>query len=496
MSSLLLGIDVGTEGVKLVALDQKGMVVGSTRVSYSFEVPQPGWTEQDPEVWWTAVKQAFKQLEDKGIPLKHTCSIGVTGQMHSAVLLDQSRQVVRKAILWNDQRTNQECEEIKEIIGKDSLMEITCNTALPGFTAPKLLWIRKHEPEIYDQISHVLMPKDYIRFRLTGEIAADVTDASGTGVFDVEARRWAKTIIDQLGFPMSWFPLVYESSQVVAKIHKEAARGCGLPEGIPVVAGAGDNAAAAIGNAVYRSGEGMISVGTSGVVFAPIDRLPSKEVRILGNPTVHLFCHALPNTWYAMGVTLAAGGSLRWFRDALAPGSNYNELVDPTKEIQPGSEGLVFLPYLTGERTPHDDAQARGVFFGMNLRHRRDHFVRAILEGVSYSMLDCLRLLESSGKEVSSFVLTGGIVNSKVWSQILADVLGKKLQIPVAFEGPAIGAAVLAGIGIGVWETPYDAIHGQVSQSQWVTPNEKNHEIYEAYFQKYQELYQALKPIF
>jgi xylulokinase len=494
MEALFIGIDIGTEGVKLVALDPTGFVVGSSQVSYSFEVPRPGWTEQDPETWWKAVKQAFYQLEEKEIPLQYTRGIGVTGQMHSSVLLNQQGQVVRKAILWNDQRTYQECEEIKRIIGLEQLMEITCNTALPGFTAPKLLWIRKHEPEIYAQIAHVLMPKDYIRYRLTGEIAADVTDASGTGLFDVEARNWATPIIEKLGLPLHWFPPVYESAQVIAKTHKEATKDCHLPKDISVVAGAGDNAAAAIGNAVYRPGNGMISVGTSGVVFIPLDHLPSKERRKKGNPTVHLFCHAIPNTWHAMGVTLAAGGSLRWFRDAFVPGGNYDELVEPTREIPPGSDGLLYLPYLTGERTPHDDAQARGIFFGMNLRHRREHFLRAVLEGVSYSMLDSLQLLKTYSQDVSKFTLTGGIVKSEIWSQIMADVLQKQLQIPGAFEGPGIGAAVLAGMGIGVWETPTQAIQEQIGQSQIFTPNSTT--VYIKGFKTYKALYQNVKSLF
>ncbi|WP_035102365.1 xylulokinase [Aneurinibacillus terranovensis] len=494
--ALLIGIDVGTEGVKTVALDQKGELIGSAQVSYTFEVPQPGWTEQDPEVWWEAVKKSFGLLAEKGIDLQRVISIGVTGQMHSAVLLSESGEVVRKAILWNDQRTNEECEEIKERIGMDDLMSITCNTVMPGFTAPKLLWIRKHEPEIYARIAHVLMPKDYIRYRLTDVLAADVTDASGTALFDVEERCWANPIIGRLGLPPAWFPPVYESSQIVSAISKEAAEESGIPEGVPVVAGAGDNAAAAVGNGIYRAGQGMISVGTSGVAFVPLKKLPSVQDRKQGNPTVHLFCHAIPNTWHAMGVTLAAGGSLRWFREAFAPGADYSALVQPVETVEPGSDGLLFLPYLTGERTPHDDANARGVFFGINLRHRREHFTRAILEGVSYSVLDCLQLLETKTKEVPSFVLTGGIVNSGIWSQILSDVSGKELQIAAMFEGPAIGAAVLAGIGIGTWKTPQDAVRGQSAQSRRIAPDEKKQAMYQTYFQKYQSLYRTAKELF
>ncbi|WP_018394415.1 xylulokinase [Bacillus sp. 37MA] len=486
---MFLGIDIGSGGTKVILLNKEGQPVGSSEVSYSFDVPKEGWTEHDPNEWWTATLKALTKLFEYNDPAKVE-AIGVTGQMHSSVLLDSQGAIIRKAILWNDQRTEVECKEVLKRIGEDKYRSLTMNTLFPGFTLPKIMWLKKNEPEHYERISTIFMPKDFINYKLTGIMATDVTDASGTGIFDVYNRKWNSSIIEELELNPEWFPPLYESIEVIGEVKSAIAKATGLKEGIPVIAGAADNAAAAIGNGVFKEDKGLISVGTSGVVLVPIKNRPDKEFLTKINSSLHIFCHALPNTWYAMGVTLTAGESLKWFRDAFEIEDDFQSLIMKAKAVDPGSRGLIFTPYLSGERTPHNDSNARGVFYGMNLTHRKGDFIRSVMEGVSFSLKDCHELIKNIAT-VDSFVITGGAVKSDLWSQILADVLGVSLKKSAQFEGPAIGAAILAGIGVDHWKTP-DEANGKVVNEDLINPNEEHYYLYKESFAKYQDLYKKL----
>ncbi|MFC0273332.1 xylulokinase [Metabacillus herbersteinensis] len=485
---MFLGIDIGSGGTKVILLNKEGKMIGSAEVSYSFDVPKEGWTEHDPEEWWIATTKALKTLFINN-DSSNIEAIGVTGQMHSSVLLDLNGQIIRKAILWNDQRTELECKEVLNQIGEERFRSFTMNTLFPGFTIPKIIWLKKNEPENYKKITTIFMPKDFINYKLTGVIATDVTDASGTGIFDVYNRKWNKNLIDGLGLEPEWFPPVYESIEVIGKLESSVADTLGLKEGIPVVAGAADNAAAAIGNGVFNENKGLISVGTSGVVLVPINNRPAKELLTKTNSSLHIFCHALPNTWYAMGVTLTAGESLKWFREAFELEESYENLILNAKDVEVGSNGLIFTPYLSGERTPHNDSTARGSFNGMNLTHRKGHFVRAILEGVSYSLKDCHDLIKNIAHP-ESFVITGGAIKSEYWSHILSDVLGVMLKKSTQFEGPAIGAAILAGMGIRHWKAPDEVTNGV--EEVIINPNTEHYFLYKNIFKKYQDLYERL----
>ncbi|WP_028392035.1 xylulokinase [Bacillus cihuensis] len=485
---MFLGIDIGSGGTKVILLNKEGKMIESCEVSYSFDVPKEGWTEHDPEEWWLAVKKALKTLFIHNDP-SFVEAIGVTGQMHSSVLLDANGEVIRKAILWNDQRTEKECKEVLETIGEERFRSLTMNTLFPGFTLPKIIWLKRNEPEAYKRIATIMMPKDFINYKLTGVMATEVTDASGTGIFDVYNRKWNKDLIHELGFNPEWFPPVFESIDVIGEIGNTAASAIGLKEGIPVVAGAADNAAAAIGNGVFNENKGLISVGTSGVVLVPINNRPDKELLTKTNSSLHIFCHALPNTWYAMGVTLTAGESLKWFRKAFELEEDYEELILKAKDVKAGANGLIFTPYLSGERTPHNDSTARGGFYGLNLTHRKGDFVRAVLEGVSYSLKDCHELIKNIASP-ESFVITGGAIKSEIWSQILSDVIGVKLKKSARFEGPAIGAAILAGMGIGFFRAPDEVTNG--ADDVIITPRTDHYLLYKEGFHKYQNLYKQL----
>lgn len=362
---MFLGIDVGSGGTKAILLDKEGKPVQSAEISYSFDVPQEGWTEHDPEQWWEACISAIKKLFEIHDP-STVEAIGISGQMHSSVFLNEKGGVIRKAILWNDQRTEQECKDVLTQIGEEKFRSLTMNTLFPGFTLPKIIWLKNNEPEHYNRIATVFMPKDYINYKLTGKRATEVTDASGTGVFDVYHRQWNQIIMDKLGLNPEWFPPVFESTDIIGSLQSSVAKATGLKEGTPVVAGAADNAAAAVGNGVFDEGNGLISVGTSGVVLMPIKNKPEKEFLLKTNPSLHIFCHALPNTWYAMGVTLTAGESLKWFRQAFEVKEDFGQMLEQVENVEAGSNGLIFTPYLSGERTPHNDSNARGIFYGMN----------------------------------------------------------------------------------------------------------------------------------
>lgn len=453
-----LGIDVGTEGTKVLAIDRDGNIAYRAYSSYTFDVPQAGWTEQDPAVWWDALVTCLRDLWLQGLQASDVKGIGIAGQMHSSVLLDADGQVVRKSILWNDTRTKRICDEVLHSIGASTYQSETCNSLLPGFTLGKILWVRENEPETYERIGSVLMPKDYINYRLTGRLSADVSDASGTGVFDVRCRQWHDDLIGRLGLVRSWFPPVHESGDVIGAVSEAVASATGLQSGTPVVAGAADNAAAALGMGIVTTNRGLVSVGTSGVALACFTTPPDEAAAARQNPTLHVFCHAVPNLWYGMGVTLSAGASLRWFRDGLGAGSNYDELMAEAALVEAGSQGMTFFPFLTGERTPYNSDKLRGGFLGLSLQHKRGHFARSVIEGVAYSLRDCVELISGVAPDVKEMLLTGGVTNSPLWSQVLSDVLGTPLVLETYSEGAGYGAGLLAGAASGFWSDVTDVV--------------------------------------
>lgn len=492
----LVGIDIGTQGTKAIAVNRNGVIQGTGYSSYGFDVPQPGWAEQHPDLWWNAVIDSMSQLWNRGIQPQDILAVGIAGQMHSSVLLNNEKEVIGPAILWNDVRTTEECRDIEQVVGAERIHAVTRNSVLPGFTSPKLLWIRKHQPERYKLVRHVLLPKDYIVFRLSGELSGDVSDASGTSLFEVGKRKWSKEVIQELGIPYDWMAEVHESSTVVGKVTNSAAKSTGLLAGTPIVAGAGDNAAAALGNGIFKEGTGLVSVGTSGTVFVPLQRVPNIPEGAEGLKTLHLFCHCLPNTWHAMGVTLSAGMSLRWLRDTFRL-DTYEKMLSGAAGVPPGAEGLVFLPYLNGERTPHNDSNARGVFYGIHLGHSVDHFVRAVLEGVAFSLRDCMELIQQLNRnsEIKELFLTGGAVKSPVWGRILSDVLKYRLIGYEDREGPAFGAALLAGLGTELWKDP-DQLPGQVGEPGITDVDAETAKHYERFYKIYRDLYPSLQSVY
>jgi xylulokinase len=461
VTEALVGLDVGTTGVKALALSPDGDVLGRAEASYPLATPRPGWAEQDPEDWWRAAQEALAELGGK------PAVIGLSGQMHGLVALDAADRVLRPAILWNDQRTGAECAEIEERIGLERLIELTGNRALPGFTAPKLLWMRRHEPDLYARIAHVLLPKDYVRLRLTGERLIDAADASGTLLFDVAGRRWSEEVIDALELDRTWLPEARESTEA---------------------GGAGDQAAAALGVGVDRPGPVSVVLGTSGVVFAALEAYrPEPQAR------VHVFCHAVPGLWHAMGVMLSAAGSLAWLRGLL--GAGYGALDAEAAKWPPGTEGLVFAPYLAGERTPHADPDARGAFVGLSLRHDRGALARAVLEGVAYGLRDSLELLRALGVRPELGRVSGGGARSDLWLRIVASVLRLSLERTAVEEGSAFGAALLGGVAMGVWSDAAAAVAACVRPAERIDPEPGWIEPYEAGYARFRALYPALKPL-
>jgi xylulokinase len=454
----LVGLDVGTTAVKGVAIDEEGQVLATANADYPLSRPQPGWSEQQPEDWWRAAEDVLAQLP--------TGPIGLSGQMHGLVVLDGERRVLRPAILWNDQRTAAECAEIEERVGFDRLVQLTGNRALTGFTAPKLLWLRRHEPELYGRIRHVLLPKDYVRLRLTGELAVDVADASGTLLFDVRRRTWSEEVCQALEIPLEWLPHASESTEI---------------------AGAGDQAAAALGVGIARSGPVSVVLGTSGVVFSA---LPQYEHDPQGR--VHAFCHAVPDTWHAMGVMLSAAGAAAWLRGILV--ADLADLADLETEAgrwAPGSEGLLFAPYLAGERTPHPDPDARAAFVGLSVRHDRGALWRAMLEGVAYGLRDSLELLRELGARPEHGRVSGGGARSELWLRILASVLDLPLETTESEEGSAFGAALLAGVRAAVFADADDAVARCVRVRRRIDPEWD----YGDGYRRFRQLYPTLRPL-
>lgn len=482
----LIGIDVGTSGTKSILIDADGRLITSATAEYPMQQPQNGWAEQDPQDWWEAVCVTLRTITAK-VPKDAIAGIGLSGQMHSLVMLDGDNKVIRPAILWCDQRTSAECDKIEQIVGREKLIAITANPALPGFTASKLMWVKDHEPENYGKCAHILLAKDYIRFRLTGEYATEMSDASGMQLLDVPKRCWSSEICGALDVDMAWLPKVYESPEITGYITSKVAQLTGLPAGIPVAGGGGDNAAAAIGTGVYASGKAFTSIGTSGVVFAPTN----KPV-IDPQGRIHTFCAAVPGTWHVMGVTQAAGLSLNWFRNNLVADMTYPQLDAACDSIPIGSEKLIYLPYLMGERTPILDSGARGVFFGLSALHTRTHMARSIMEGVTYSLYSCLELLQGLDISLRDMVLCGGGSKSDFWKQMIADVYGMEI-FTAGGEGAALGAAILGGCAAGVYGSVAEGCERTVTTNGCVQPGGHRHEAYMTYYRIYESLYPALK---
>jgi xylulokinase len=493
MSRYFLGIDVSTTGAKALLIDERGAVAASATTALTLQTPRPLWSEQDPREWWKGTAASIrKALADAGARGEDVAAVGLTGQMHGLVLLDAKREVLRPAILWNDQRTGGECAEIEKRVGRKELIREVGNVALTGFTAPKILWVRNHEPEVYAKAKLVLLPKDYVRLRLTSEAAMDKADGSGTILFELAARTWSKLVLQKLDIPAEWLPPTFEGPETTGTVTREAAAETGLRAGTPVMAGGGDQAAGAVGAGAVRPGVVSLTLGTSGVVFATTDApLVEPEGRL------HAFCHAVPGRWHFMGVTLSAAGSLQWYHDTLTPQESFGDVVAEAEQAPAGSEGLLFLPYLSGERTPYPDPLARGSFVGLTLRHSRAHLTRAVLEGVAFSMKDCFSLLQGAGLgAVTEVRIAGGGAKSPLWRKIVASTLGLPMVTVNSTEGAAYGAALLSGVGAGAWPTVEAACDATIAVTGRDEPVADWVGACDALYPRYRELYAALKPTY
>lgn len=495
----VIGVDCGTSGTKTVLFDETGKVVASHTIEYPMYQPKNGYAEQDPADWANAMLDTVKAVMAKsGVSANDVVGVGISGQMHGLVMLDGDGNVLRKSIIWCDQRTEAEVEQMNRLIGREKLIEITANPALTGWTAAKILWVKNNEPEIYEKCRHILLPKDYLRYILTGEFATEVSDASGMQLLDVPNRCWSKEICDALGIDISMLAKVYESCEVTGELTAKAAALTGLKAGTIVVGGAGDNAAAAIGTGVAEDGKAFTTIGTSGVVFAH-----TSDIAIDPKGRVHTCCAAVPNTWHVMGVTQGAGLSLKWFRDnfceaeketAKYMGVDEYYLMDKEAMTVPvGAERLLYLPYLMGERTPHLDPNARGMFFGLSAMHTKKHMLRAVLEGVSYSLRDCVEVFREMNINVSDMMACGGGGSSPLWRSMLADLYNCPVKTVASKEGPALGVALLALTGAGVYSSVPEACSAVVSVDKTQQPDEANVPIYESYYQLYREIYPAIK---
>lgn len=487
-----LGIDVGTGGTRAILIDGAGQIVASETIEHiPFASPQTGWAEQDPDDWWRASVAAIRAvLSHDNIPHDSIAAIGLSGQMHGAVLLDADDKLLRPSIIWCDQRSEAQCQQLTEQIGASRLIELTCNPALTGFTLPKILWVKDNEPEHWRRMRSVLLPKDYIRLRLTGDKAIDVADASGTLLLDVSARQWSREMLDAAGINDSVLPRLFESPEITGTVSQAAAELTGLRAGTPVVAGAGDQAAGAVGMGIVKPGSVSATIGTSGVVFAATNN-PALDPK----GRVHTFCHAIPNRWHVMGVTQGAGLSLRWFRDQFGLAS-YDQLTAEAADVPAGANNLLWAPYLMGERTPHLDPNARAALVGLTASHTRAHVVRAILEGVAFSLRDSLEIFRDMNVPVESIRLGGGGARSKLWRQIQADVYAHAVDIVQAEEGAAYGAALLAGVGGGLWQSVDHACADVVRVVDRIEPDATAVKVLEPLYRSYRELYPALHKVF
>lgn len=491
--SSVLGIDVGTGGSRAVLVAEDGSVVASATCEHiPFASLQTAWAEQDPSDWWRASQEAVREvLKSSGVDPTKITGVGLTGQMHGAVLLDEHGEVLRPSIIWCDQRTDEQCQWITEKVGADRLLKLTCNPALTNFTLTKLLWVRQYEPEIWKKVRHVLLPKDYVRFRLSGEYAIDVADASGTLMLDVTNRRWSDELLGLVDVDRALLPAVFESPEVCARVSQEASSVTGIPAGTPIVAGAGDQAAGAIGMGITRPGAVSVTIGTSGVVFAATER-PSLDP----GGRLHTFCHAIPGRWHVMGVTQAAGLSLRWIRDQFGQGSDYSQLSKEAAAVEPGCDGVLWAPYLMGERTPHLDSSVRASLTGLAASHTRGHVVRAVMEGVAFSQRDSFTIFGELGVPVNRIRLSGGGARSVLWKQIQADVYGHAVETIAADEGGAYGAALLAGVGTGIWPSVDQACDRNVRTAETISPNADANAIMNRQYERYRRIYPALKAIY
>lgn len=489
---VVLGIDVSTTAAKALLVDAHGNLLASASHPLMVSTPHPLWSEQNPHDWWDATCASIRQVfQETGVGSEDVAAIGLTGQMHGLVLLDETGAVLRPAILWNDQRTGPQCDEIRRRLGS-RLIDITGNDALPGFTAPKILWVAQHEPELYARAAHILLPKDYVRYRLTGALAMDKADGSGTLLFDVHARDWSAEVLEALDIPSAWLPPTFEGPAVAGSVSREGAAATGLHEGIPVVAGGGDQAAGAVGMGAVSPGAMSITVGTSGVIFAA-----TAEPVIEPSGLLHSFCHAVPGLWHMMGVMLSAAGSLKWYRDTLAPGVSFSALTEEAARVSPGSDGLLFLPYLTGERTPYPDPLARGAWVGLTVQHSRAHLTRALLEGVAFGLRDIFELLAAAGVPLPIEArIAGGGAKSDLWRQIIADVLALPLVTVNSTEGAAFGAALLAGVGAGFWPSVEVACQETIRPVTRTEPDPARVSTYAACYGVYKGLYPALRMMF
>lgn len=500
--AFLLGIDIGTSGTKTVLFDEKGSTIASALEEYPLYQPNIGWAEQDPEDWWQATVEGIRKVLSKsGIKADDISGIGLSGQMHGLVLLDAEDKVLRRSIIWCDQRTTAECEQITSIIGAERLVEITANPALVGFTASKIMWVKNNEPAVFEKAKKILLPKDYVRLRLTGEFATEVSDASGMQLLDVPKRRWSDEMLSKLGIDRSQVAALYESQEVSGKVSGSAAALTGLREGTPVVGGGGDQAAGAVGNGIVRPGVISSTIGTSGVVFAYLDK-----ISIDPKGRTQTFCHAVPNKWHVMGVTQAAGFSLKWFRDILCKDEiSVAELMDKdpyvlmdqeAEKVRPGSNGLIYLPYLIGERAPHLDSDARGVFFGLSTVHTKRDMIRSVMEGVVYALRDCLEIVRSLGADIKEIRASGGGGKSRLWKQMQADIFGVPITTINSSEGPALGVALLAGVGAGIYRDVTEACDTAIKVKEVQQPDMALYEKYIKFYGLYGQLYRSLRKDF
>ncbi len=501
--SITLGIDIGTSGTKTLAIDEKGTILASATAEYPCEHPRPGWSEQDPELWWEATVRTVQQVLGSGkFRAEDVAGIGLSGQMHGSVFLDKAGQVIRPALLWNDQRTAAECREIEEKAGgREALIRMVANPALTGFTAPKLLWVRKHEPRNWDQVRQVLLPKDYIRYRLTGTYATEVSDASGTLLLDVANRRWSQELLKKLAIDPSLLPACYESAEVSARVSELGSKATGLRVGTPVVGGGGDQPAGAVGNGIVRQGVVSATMGTSGVVFAHADQLGFDPLGRLQRG-----CHAVPGAWHVMGVVLSAGGSFQWFRNELGKAEvavakergddPYFLLTAEAALAGPGAEGLFFLPYMTGERTPHFDPDAKAAWIGLTVRHGRPHMIRSLLEGATFAMRDSLELIREMGVTIEQVRVSGGGARNALWRQIQADIYGCDVHTLNSSEGPAFGVALLAQVGTGGFSSVPEACDATIRLVDSTTVDPRAKHYYERAYTVYRQLYQDLRASF
>ncbi len=500
--AFLVGIDIGTSGTKSILMEESGRIVADATQEYPLSAPHPGWSEQDPRDWWNAVCATCKQvIADSGVDPKDIKGVGYSGQMHGSVFLDKAGSVVRPCILWNDSRTVAECEEITQKATPEKLHEWVSNPAMTGFTAPKVVWLRNHEPENFAKTRHVMLPKDYVRYCMTGEVATDISDAAGTVLYNVRERRWSTELLDVLEIPHEWMPPVKASYEITGEVTAQAAEACGLAVGTPVVGGGADNPCGAVGSGVVSEGRVMLSLGTSGVIFSPCD-----SPKVDPGERLHSFNASPPDQWYLMAVTLSAGMCLRWYRDRFAveeravaeeKGTDpYNIMMEKAGSVEAGAEGLYFLPYLMGERCPINDPMARGAFVGLSFRHGPEHMIRSIVEGISFALRDNMEVIRALGVNIDQVRLIGGGAKSPLWRQMMADIMGCEIAILEQSEGPAQGAAILAGKGVGLYDDLKAATDEMLPVAQTIEPDAESKKRYNDIYSLFHGLYPALKQHF